>query len=159
RPHAQPTHPLRSRAAVNPRRLVLSLCGLVGCSGGVAPPEAPPAPAPRPSGVLITLDTTRADHLGSYGRAEACTRTLDAPAARRGRSAAARSVMPLTLPSPASLFPGLYPPHHGVRGNNGAVLDPRFTTLAEVLRDNGWRTAASVGAFVTQPLWGFDQGF
>lgn len=142
----------------------LALSTLVACGGGessTAPTASTPAQATqrRPNIVLVTLDTTRADHIGSYGHTSAGTDTLDALAARGRRYANARSVMPLTIPSHASIFTGLYPPHHGVRGNNGTVLDGQYTTLAEVLSEAGWRTAASVGAFVTQPMWGFDQGF
>src|SRR5690606_18554159 len=66
---------------------------------------------------------------------------------------------PLTIPSHATIFTGLYPPTHGIRSNGGGRLGDEHRTLAEILRDHGWRTAASVGAFVTTRRWGFDQGF
>ena len=119
----------------------------------------PEAVDQRPNVVLITLDTTRADRLGSYGYDGGQTDTLDALASAGRRYEQAYSVLPLTIPAHASLFTGLYPPHHTIRSNGGGVLQPEFTTLAEVLAGNGWRTAASVAAFVTTPVWGFDQGF
>lgn len=137
---------------------LFSALGLSGC-WQAEPPEPEPPPAQRPNVVLITLDTTRADRLGSYGYAGAQTDTLDALARAGRRYEHAYSVLPLTIPSHASLFTGLYPPNHGIRSNGGGILQPELTTLAEVLAEHGWRTAASVGAFVTTPVWGFDQGF
>jgi uncharacterized protein YciI len=108
---------------------------------------------------LITLDTTRADRLGSYGWAEATTPALDGLAASGRRYARAYSPLPLTIPAHASVMTGQYPPRHGIRRNGDRALDPSFTTLAELLHDAGWRTAASTAAFVTTRRWGFDQGF
>ncbi|MFH1463862.1 MAG: sulfatase-like hydrolase/transferase [Pseudomonadota bacterium] len=128
---------------------------LVGCA-----PAPPPPPSPaRPSVVLVTLDTTRADRLGCYGYAAAETPNLDALAARGARFSRAYAAIPLTIPSHGSLFTGLWPPHHGVRDNGDARLDPEATTLAERLQAAGWRTGAATSAFVTQAHWGFGQGF
>lgn len=66
---------------------------------------------------------------------------------------------PLTIPTHASLWTGLYPPRHGVHDNGDQHLPPPAWTLAERLQGRGWRTAAVVGAWVTAPRWGFDQGF
>lgn len=118
-----------------------------------------PAPAPRPNVVVISLDTTRADRIGAYGYDRATTPTIDALAAAGRRYARAYSPLPLTIPAHASLFTGLYPPHHHVRKNGDRPLGPDVTTLAELLRDNGWHTGAATAAFVTTRRWGFDQGF
>ncbi len=87
---------------------------MAACGGtsSLAPP-----PAARPSILLVTLDTTRADRLGSYGHTEAETPTLDALAATGHRFAHAYTTVPLTTPAHASMLTGLYPPRHGVRGN------------------------------------------
>lgn len=119
----------------------------------------PPAPAPRTPVVLITLDTTRADHLGAYGHTLARTPHLDALAARGLRFERAFTPVPLTIPAHTSLFTGLWPPRHGVRDNGDHHLSSEATTLAERLQAQGWRTHAAVGAFVTQSRWGFGQGF
>jgi arylsulfatase A-like enzyme/Tfp pilus assembly protein PilF len=132
----------------------------LGC--GQAPPPSEPqsvAPDDRPHVVLITLDTTRADHLGAYGRAQARTPTLDAWAAAGERYDRAFSPVPLTIPSHATLLTGLQPYHHGVRDNGSAVLAPEHVTLAEHLGAAGWQTAASVSAYVTQRRWGLCQGY
>ncbi len=113
----------------------------------------------RPHVVVVTLDTTRADHIGAYGRAEARTPTIDRLANEGLRFDRAYSPIPLTIPAHATLFTGLDPYHHGIRDNGSAVLEARFTTLAEYLSAAGWTTAASVAAFVTQRRWGLCQGF
>jgi len=109
--------------------------------------------------LLVTLDTTRADRLGCYGYASAATPVMD-ELARGGvlvRNAYCQT--PLTLPSHASLFTGLYPKSHGVRDNGGFFLKPGAFTLAGALRQAGWTTSAFVSAFVLDSRWGLNQGF
>jgi len=134
---------------------------LTACSSdpSPAPSPAPPPPPTRPDIVLVTLDTTRADRLGSYGYAEGRTDWLDAKAAAGMRFSRAYSVQPLTIPSHSSIMTGLWPWRHGVRSNGDAVLPDDVDTLAERLAGGGYQTAASVGAFVTSRTWGFSQGF
>ncbi len=117
------------------------------------------APQPPSNVLLITLDTLRADRLGSYGYADAQTPHLDALAARGLRFEQATSVMPLTLPAHSSLMTGTYPAYHGVRDNGGFYLGDEARTLAEILRDAGYRTGGFVGAFVLDSRWGIAQGF
>jgi arylsulfatase A-like enzyme len=109
--------------------------------------------------VLITLDTTRADHLGSYGYAAAETPNLDRLAREGIRFTDAVSPAPLTLPSHASILTGLDPQNHGVRQNGQFRLDPSRVTLAEVLKVNGYETAAFVSGFVLDSRYGLSQGF
>jgi len=122
---------------------------------------AGPAPAKRalPNLVLITMDTTRADHLGAWGDAEAHTPNLDALAARGTRFARCDTAAPITLPSHASILTGLFPPRHGVRDNGTFVLAPKVETLAERLAARGYDTAAVVSAVVLARRQGLDQGF
>ena len=109
--------------------------------------------------VLISIDTLRADHLGSYGHAAARTPVLDGLAARGARFERATSVMPLTLPSHSSLMTGTFPTFHGVRDNGGFYLSDEAETLAEVLAVQGYATAGFVAAFVLDSRWGISQGF
>lgn len=136
-------------------RWVATSALLVGCGLG----DVPASPPPRPDVILVSLDTTRADRLGSYGHTSARTPTLDTLAASGRRYARAVAPLPLTIPSHASLMTGKYPAHHGVRSNGGGTLDDVEVTLAERLVDAGYATAASVGAYVTTRRWGFGQGF
>src|SRR5262249_46577494 len=114
---------------------------------------------PRPNVLIITIDTLRADHLGSYGYQGAQTPVLDGLAARGVRFAHARTVAPLTLPAHASLMTGTFPVQHGVRDNGGFYLGDDQTTLATLLRTRGYRTGGFVAAFVLDRRWGIGQGF
>jgi choline-sulfatase len=117
-------------------------------------------PAPKPRNLLlVSIDTLRADHLGSYGYAAAQTPRLDALAYAGLRFATATTVMPLTLPAHSSLMTGTFPAWHGVRDNGGFYLGEDQTTLAETLRAKGYRTGGFVGAFVLDRRWGIAQGF
>ncbi|HEV2379800.1 MAG TPA: sulfatase-like hydrolase/transferase [Terriglobia bacterium] len=112
-----------------------------------------------PNFVLITIDTLRADHVGCYGDHEARTPNLDALA--RG-SVLFRTVVasvPLTLPSHCSILTGTYPTRHGVRDNLGYRLGNATPTLASVLKEHGYSTAAFIGADVLDPRRGLDRGF
>jgi len=109
--------------------------------------------------LLVTLDTTRADRLGCYGHDGAQTPVLDGLARRGIRFDQAVAPTPMTLPSHTSLFTGLYPPSHGVRDNGRARAGEALSTLPETLADNGFATAAFVGAFVLDSRFGLDQGF
>ena len=109
--------------------------------------------------VLITLDTTRADHLGAYGYAQAKTPNLDSIARNGVRFANAYAQVPLTLPSHSSLLTGTYPLTHGVHNNGAYVLPPGAVTLADVLKGKGLKTAAFVASFSVDSRFGLDKGF
>jgi choline-sulfatase len=116
--------------------------------------------AARPRSVLlISVDTLRADRLGSYGYAAAATPVLDALAARGLRFTQATTTVPLTLPAHTSLMTGTFPTFSGVRDNGGFYVDDSLTTLAETLKGAGYRTGGFVGAFVLDGRWGIAQGF
>jgi arylsulfatase A-like enzyme/tetratricopeptide (TPR) repeat protein len=114
---------------------------------------------PRLNVLLVTIDTLRADHVGSYGYAAAQTPALDALAVRGLRFAQATTAAPLTLPAHSSLMTGTFPAHHGVRDNGGFYLGDDELTLAKVLRAGGYRTGGFVSAFVLDHRWGIGQGF
>ena len=109
--------------------------------------------------LLVSIDTLRADHLGSYGYAAAQTPRLDALARSGLRFARATTVTPLTLPAHSSLMTGTFPAWHGVRDNGGFYLGDDAVTLAETLRDKGFRTGGFVSSFVLDSRWGIAQGF
>jgi arylsulfatase A-like enzyme len=109
--------------------------------------------------VLVTIDTLRADHVGSYGAAHAHTPHLDTVAAEGVRFEVAVSPAPLTLPSHASLMTALDPPDHGVRHNAIHRLGDGIPTLAEHLDAAGYFTAAFVGSLVLDRRFGLARGF
>lgn len=108
--------------------------------------------------VLVTLDTLRYDALVPAPGGESAMPLL-LERARDGaifeRFYAATSV---TQPSHASMFTALHPWEHGVV-SNGQVLEERFDTVAEVLRDAGFATAAVVASYPMASRFGFAQGF
>jgi arylsulfatase A-like enzyme/Flp pilus assembly protein TadD len=113
----------------------------------------------RPDVLLITLDTTRADHLGTYGYPQPTTPALDALAAEGAVFTQAYTTNPITLPAHSSMLTGTYPMFHGVRDNGTYVLRDDVTTLAEVLSAQGYETAAFVASFVLDSRFGLGQGF
>src|SRR5204862_8194436 len=100
-----------------------ALLGLSACT-----PSPAPTPRQRPNVLLITIDTLRADRVG-----RGLTPAIDGLAARGTRFTAARSTVPLTLPSHVSILTGALPPENGVRVN-GVTLAPR-PTLATAFHD------------------------
>ena len=115
--------------------------------------------AGRPSVLLVSIDTLRADHVGSYGYQAAATPVIDALAARGLRFEQAETVTPLTLPAHTSLLSGTFPSFHGVRDNGSFYVGDEVTTLAEVMKAHGYRTGGFVGAYVLDHRWGIAQGF
>jgi arylsulfatase A-like enzyme len=116
-------------------------------------------PNPPLGVVVITLDTTRADRLSTYGFHDVSLPHLERLAREGIVFDQATTVAPLTLPAHSSLFTSLLPPNHGVRDNSDTALDDAHTTLAEVLRARGFRTGAFVGSIILGPTRGLKQGF
>jgi len=114
---------------------------------------------PKPDVILITVDTLRADHLGCYGYKPIQTPNIDKLAESGARFATVVAQVPLTFPSHCSILTGTYPMFHKVRDNMGYRLDPSKTTLAEILRTNGYQTGAFVGSFVLDSRFGLGRGF
>lgn len=109
--------------------------------------------------LVVTLDTTRVDAIGCYSGPPGVSPTIDAFAAHGVRFANAYSSVPLTLPAHSSLFTGRYADEHGVHTNTGFVLPQEELTLAEVLNEEGYQTAAFLAAFVLDQRFGLAQGF
>lgn len=136
----------------------LAALGAAAASSLGAAPVAPVVPG-RPSILLVTLDTTRADHLGAYGWRFARTPNLDALAARGVRFERCDASAVLTLPSHASILTGLHPFRHGVRDNAGFALGGSPPTLAAELGRVGYDTGAVVSAVVVRSGTGLGRGF
>jgi choline-sulfatase len=126
---------------------------------GSCKPAPPPARLRPLNLVLVTIDTLRADRLGCYGYSHIETPNLDRIARQGVLFENAVTHTPLTAPAHASIFTGLYPTVHKVRDTGGFVLQASQPTLAEVLRQQGWDTAAFVGSSVLKKQFGFNQGF
>ncbi|MEO8198658.1 MAG: sulfatase-like hydrolase/transferase [Thermoanaerobaculia bacterium] len=113
--------------------------------------------------LLVTLDTTRADRIGVYGRPlggpAPATPFLDQLAAAGATFLQASSVTPLTLPAHSTIMTGLLPAAHGVRDNGGFRLADERKTLAEAFAAAGFHTGGFVSAYVLDHKWGISQGF
>ncbi len=117
------------------------------------------AQTPRPNVLLVTIDTVRADHLGTYGDTKAATPTFDRLAREGVRFADATAQAPLTGPSHAALLTGIYPGRLGVRDNATTAIPASAKTAAELFKAAGYRTGGFVGAFIVDRRYGFARGF
>ncbi len=149
-------------AGVKQRLLALGIVILAAASAGVwwrdCAGRGPRGGAGPRNLLVITLDTTRADHLSCYGGA-ARTPGFDRLAREGVLFETAFAPSPITLPSHVSLFTGLYPTAHGVRNNGTFRLGDEAWTLAEALRGAGFATAAVIGSQILDSRYGLDQGF
>src|ERR1700758_1827413 len=122
-------------------------------------PNKPQTTKQRPNVILITIDTLRADHVGCYGYADIKTPTLDGLAADGVLFERAISQVPLTWPSHAVILTGTYPFQNGVQDFTGQPLDPRFRSIAQAFKQQGYATGAVVSAYVLDRSWGLARGF
>jgi arylsulfatase A-like enzyme len=113
----------------------------------------------QPNVLLLIIDTLRADHLGCYGATQPTTSGLDQAAATGVLYEDATSQANGTLPSISSILSGVYPYKHGVY-DNSTYLEQGWLTLPELLKENGYSTAAMVGAYHLNPnISGYGDGF
>jgi arylsulfatase A-like enzyme len=141
-----------ARHLTSVRSLILALpllLSLAGCRDHPVPPRLL---------LLISVDTLRADRLGSYGSDLDLTPNLDALAAQSQVFEWAFAPTSFTLPSVSSLLTGRQPEEIGVLGNRSA-LGPAVPTLASALRARGWRSAAVVSNLVLRRNCGLAAGF
>ena len=109
--------------------------------------------------ILITIDTVRPDHLGCYGYTAIATPSIDHLANTGARFTQAFTPVPITLPAHTSLLTGLFPLATGVHDFTGNRVATGMATLAGILHDHGYSTAAFVGAPVLDSRFGLNQGF
>lgn len=140
---------MRTRAAALLAGLALGACG----AGGAEDAR---------NVLLITLDTTRADHLSSYGYGAPTSPRIDALAAEGALFERCITTAALTPVAHASILSGLDPHQHGLRvlhAESGWTLAPEVPTLAGVLGRAGWSTAAVLSAFPVSEHFGLHHGF
>lgn len=122
---------------------------LVGCEKEIDPVNV----------VIVTIDTTRADHIGCYGHPRSKTPVIDGLAEEGVLFEKAFTPVPITCPSHSTMMTGKVPFGHGIRDNGLFVLGDDQVTLAEVLKEHGYSCAAAIGAFPLLARFGLDQGF
>jgi arylsulfatase A-like enzyme/Flp pilus assembly protein TadD len=131
--------------------LLLPLLRITGCA-------KPSIDIPRHV-VLISIDTCRADHLSCYGYPLIITPNIDAVAEQGFIFQNTITPVPITLPAHSSMLTGTIPPYHGVHDNHDYRLNTDHVTLAEILKNHGFSTAAIISAFVLDARFGLNQGF
>ena len=135
------------------------LCWLASSAAFMA--AQPPKKSSPPDVFLVTIDTLRADHVHCYGYESIQTPALDSLAKDGIRFALAFTPSPITNTSHTSILTGLLPSTHGVT-DFAVPLAPTHTTLAELLKNKGYHTAAFIGAVILDSKTlapGLDRGF
>jgi choline-sulfatase len=114
-----------------------------------------------PDVFLVTIDTLRADHIRCYGYERIQTPALDRLAQDGIRFAQAFTPSPITNTSHISILTGLLPSSHGVT-DFAVPLSPTYPTWADLLHQQGYHTAAFIGAVILDSKTlapGLDRGF
>ena len=136
--------------------LVIALAAAAAL-GGKGPARGAVDPA-RPDVVLVSIDTLRPDRLSIGGEPSGTSPAIDRLCREGVLFTEALAVSPGSAASHAALLTSRYPVSNGV-WSNFTVMNPAVTTIAEILREQGYRT----GGFVTNTFlgrrFGFDQGF
>lgn len=112
----------------------------------------------RPNILLIVMDSVRSSNLSCYGYYRATTPNIDRFAREAVLFEKAISEGCWTLPVHTSLFTGLYPLNHGLTISKSA-LPEHHPTLAQLLRENGYRTCCLTSNAYISPNTGLTQGF
>jgi len=195
RQHTLPHRRFRAGFGTPPRWTAAALCLLALAAACGAPEPEPPAPAPgassAPAGetgaapgppplvLLVTFDTTRADHVSAYGHLRETSPHIDSLAAEGLVFENATATASWTLPAHASLFTGKVTTSHGARydeagplrltsaiegpaswdGYRARGLSRAETTLAGLLDDAGFATAAVVAGPWMKRVFGLSTGF
>ena len=119
---------------------------------------APAAAASKPNLVLITLDSARADRMGFLGAKSGLTPNLNHLAAESIVFEHAYAQAPGTVVSHATILTGAYPQNTGLN-EIGGTLPSSLPFLPDLLKAQGYRTAAFVGSIELDPRGGLAQGF
>jgi arylsulfatase A-like enzyme/Tfp pilus assembly protein PilF len=113
----------------------------------------------RPNILIVTIDTLRADRVRCYGYEKINTPIMDQLSREGVLFEDVSCAVPLTLPSHTSIFTGLYPFSHKMRHNLSYIKGWDKLTLAEILRQQGYKTAAFIGSSILDSKFGLEHGF
>jgi len=112
-----------------------------------------------PNIILISIDALRADHLSCYGYHRNTSPNIDRIASQGVLFKNAFSQATWTLPSHTSIFLSQYVWRHNVKDPRTERLTDSCTTLAEILKNENYATAAFTGGGALSSKYGFNQGF
>lgn len=108
--------------------------------------------------LIVVVDTLRADHVSAYGTTNAQTPNIDALAEDGWLFERAFTHIPITLPSHSSLFTGRLP-HEVKVYNNRDNFEYVQPTLAELFKENGYKTMAAISLGVLKARFHLNRGF
>lgn len=148
----------RGRLGITIVALVLPAAGLAAAILSSRGAGRPRAAGGRPSVILVSIDTMRADRAGCYGYDRPTTPGLDSLAATGVRFGSAYCPVPQSSPSHASMLTGLDVQSHGVR-QNGFELVESIHTIAEAFAGAGYATGGFLANALLGRRFGFHQGF
>ncbi|MCZ6727159.1 MAG: sulfatase [Acidobacteria bacterium] len=117
--------------------LAVALAVLLGAAQQAAASVAP-------SVLVVSVDTLRADRLGSYGYRRDTSPRVDALLAAGVRFSRARTPEPLTAPALATMLTSLDPHEHAAT-RNGLRMRPDLLSFPKIFKRRGYDTAAFVG--------------
>ena len=138
--------------------------------GPAAAPSPKPESSPKPSVVLLTIDTLRADHLSCYGYFRKTSPFVDSLASESLVFERCYATISHTTPSHASLLTSVLPLEHGITANSfratsevqrarALVTTEQLKSYAQILQSRGWSTGAFVAAATTRKVTGLSAGF
>jgi len=140
-------------------RVVASAAAICCLAAGWLPLACGSADEERPNVLLITIDTLRADHLGSYGFGFDVSPRIDALAEESVVFERAIAASGKTAPSHAAIMTSGYTREHSIGHGNGTSALSDRVTLAEAFHTGGYATAAFVSNILLTKRIGFDRGF
>jgi arylsulfatase A-like enzyme len=109
--------------------------------------------------LLVSIDTLRPDHLGCYGYGKPTSPNVDSFSEDCILFEQAIAPAPSTLSSHASMLTSLIPSRHTARHALNQPLPAQALTVAEVMKESGYGTAAFVGGGQLAEEFGCNQGF
>lgn len=133
---------------------MVMLALLVGCTGS----PLPPGDAARPDIVLVSIDSLRPDHLGTYGNPRATSPFIDGLAKTGTQFDEAWTHSPWTLPSHVTMLSGQNPFQHEVIEDDRRIPDS-LPLVSEAFQAAGYLTGGFVTAVYVSKLYGFQRGF
>jgi len=139
-------------------RKLITIVAAIVLSVGLGANGTQAAGAAKPNIVLITVDSARADRVGFTGGRNSLTPNLDRLAVGSIVFEHAYAQAPGMVVSHATILTGAYPQSTGFT-EIGGVLPSSLPSLPDLLKGQGYRTAAFVGSIALDPRNGLAQGF
>lgn len=113
----------------------------------------------KPDIILISIDTLNVKRTSLFNYKENTTPFLKKLSEKGINFENAHTPTPLTLPAHSTLLTGKFPHSLGVYDNLNSALSPKYKTIQEVLKENGYKTAGIVSSYILSSSFGISKGF